>query len=74
MRKATPLEEILKHLLCEELDDDGFLEDAIADRSIGMFRDFLETIDDLNEVNSLTAFRVSFFWRKNLPSPFYRRT
>ncbi len=54
MRKATPLEEILKHLLlCEELDDDGFLEDAIADRSIGTFRDFLETIDDLNEVNSL---------------------
>ena len=52
MKKAT-FEEILKYLLRDELDDDEFVEDAIADRSMNTFRDFLETIDDLNEVNSL---------------------
>ena len=52
MKKAT-FEEILKYILRGELDDDGFVEDVIADRSMNTFRDFLESIDDLNEVNSL---------------------
>ena len=52
MRKATH-EKLLKHLFCDELDDDGFVADAIADRSINTSRDFLDKIDDLNEVNSV---------------------